>query len=37
MREGKNLRRMAVSEWRHCYIDYEYLKIFIDLLMSIVN
>ena len=37
MRFGKNLKSIAIPEWKDCYLDYLHLKIFIKLLKDIVD
>lgn len=36
MRFGRNMRHLAIPEWKQCYLDYEHLKIFIRLIKRIV-
>lgn len=36
MKFGKNLRDIAIPEWKQCYLDYEHLKIFVSILKKII-
>ena len=34
---AEELRRVAIAEWRECYINYEFLKNFIIVIREIVQ